>query len=189
MINPPLWFFKPIDVENLRQLQQELLPVILKKVPNILTIPNDFIRIWPEEIIPYAPNYVDFIKKNGIYSRWRECAIIITNKGIEFPIHVDSHDWKDLCYGLNIPIINCDKTHVVWYDAEIESEIDPADQNYRDTARRQKENTNAKEIARMEISQPAWVNTSIPHRPVSTHRSPQILLSARFNPELHELLY
>ena len=45
------------------------------------------------------------------------------------------------------------------------------------------------EIERLDASQPAWVNTSIPHRPVSTHTRPRAILSARFNPELHDLLY
>jgi hypothetical protein len=184
----PKWLYKPIEVENLKEIQREIIPIIYKKIPNFFTAEPQFIHIMRDEIEPFAPLYTEFIKKFGIIEQWHWCAIITTNLGIDFDIHVDSTDWETRCYGLNLPMVNCEGTHTVWYDAEIESPF--FDENdFRSVARVQKANTIATEIGRWDMSKPAWINTSIPHRPESTHRRPRAIISARFDPELHEMLY
>jgi hypothetical protein len=89
---------------------------------------------------------------------------------------------------LNIPIINCDDSYTVWYDTELGDTFHD-DNDFRNTARIQKPNTVATEIGRWDMRNPAWINTSIPHRPESTHNRPRAIISARFDPELHEMLY
>lgn len=187
---PPTWFYKAVAVENLKPIQREILTKIFLKFPDLASNSPNFLKIFPDEMINDCPCYVEFIKKFGDFDKWSECAVITTQNNIDFPIHVDSYDWFDLCYGLNIPILNCHNSHIVWYEAEIEIDLDKTDKFYqRDTARRQRKHTIAREIARCDMNLPAWINTSIPHRPVSTHGKLQIIFSARFNPELHELLY
>ena len=184
----PKWLYKTIQVDNLRTIQMELLPIVFKKIPNFMTDKPQFVHVMRDEIEPFAPLYVDFIRQHGVIDKWHWSAIITTNLGIDFDIHVDSTDWKNRCYGLNLPIINCDGTHTVWYDTEIEGNLfDGGD--FRDTARSQKPNAVAIELGRLDTSRPAWINTSIPHRPESTHKRPRAIISARFDPELHEMLY
>lgn len=184
----PKWLYKPIEVDNLKEIQKEIIPIIYKKIPNFNRSLPQFKIIMRDEIEPFAPLYTEFIKKFGMIERWELCVLVTTNLNIDFNIHVDNSDWKTSCYGLNIPIINCDNSYTVWYDTELEDTIYD-DDDIRNTARIQKPKTDAIEIERLDASQPAWVNTSIPHRPVSTHTRPRAILSARFNPELHDLLY
>lgn len=188
LTDPPKWLYKPIEVNNLAQIQKEILPIILKKIPNFIFEPPNFYRLLPEDIVPYAPNYIELIKTIGIYDRWLLSAVITTNRGIITPIHVDNKNWFKNCYGLNIPIVNCEGTYTVWYDTEIGNSL-YEEGDWRDTACSQKENTPATEIGRWEMSQPAWINVSIPHQAVSTHMKPRAIISARFDPEIHELLY
>ena len=184
----PKWLYKPIEVENLKEIQREIIPIIYKKIPDFFKAEPQFIHIMRDEIEPFAPLYTEFIKKFGVIEQWYWCAIITTNLGLDFNIHVDSTEWEKRCYGLNLPIINCEGTYTVWYDAEIESTFfDDAD--FRSVARIKKPNTDATEIGRWDMSNPAWINTSIPHRPESTHKKPRAIISARFDPELHDLLY
>lgn len=184
----PKWLYKPVEVDNLQEIQREIIPIILRKIPNFYTKGPDFVPIMRDEIEPFAPCYTEFIKTHAVISRWKWCAIITTNLNKDFPIHVDSNNWKQLCYALNVPVINCEGTHTVWYDTEIQSYASERAAAYG-TACMQKLNTPAVEIGRWHMSKPAWVNTSVPHRPVSTHGLPRAVLSARFDPELHELLY
>jgi hypothetical protein len=186
--DPPTWLYKPIQIDNLKEIQAEILPIILKKIPNFISEPPNFYRLLPEDIVPYAPSYVELIKTVGIYDRWLLSAVITTNRGIITPIHVDNKNWQKNCYGLNIPIVNCEGTYTVWYDAEIGDSLYEAG-DWRDTACTQKENTPAREIGRWEMSKSAWINVSIPHQAVSTHMKPRAIISARFDPELHEVLY
>lgn len=188
LTDPPKWLYKPIEVNNLAQIQKEILPIILKKIPNFMFAQPDFYRLLPEDIEPFAPSYIEFIKKFGIYERWTMSAVVTTGKGLDYPIHIDSKNWHKICYGLNIPIINCEDTYTVWYDAEIAGPMH-AEGDFRESACIQKENTIAKEIDRWSANKPAWINVSVPHRPVSAHVKPRANLSARFDPELHELLY
>ena len=184
----PKWLYKPVEVDNLKEIQREIIPIIFKKIPNFLHMPPEFVPIMRDEIEPFAPCYTEFIKNHAVISQWSWCAIITTNLNLDFPIHVDSTDWEKRCYGLNIPVINCEGTFTVWYDTEIQgNRYDDSD--FRAVARVQKPGAPAVEIGRWDTNTPAWINTSVPHRPVSTHKLPRAVLSARFDPELHELLY
>jgi len=194
----PSWFYKPIQVDNLEEIQKELISVLYNKlIPNFDTAIPMFKRIKREEIEPFAPLYVKFIESLGLLDKWVASPIITTNYNISFPIHVDNIDWVENSYGLNLPIINCENTYTVWYDAELQefrddlTDIDPnatAD-DPRHKARLVKPNTPVKEIARWHMKDPAWINVSIPHAPVSEHKKPRAVISARFEPELHDILY
>lgn len=185
----PKWFYKPLVVNNLTEIQSEVIPFIYKKISDFDTATPQFVYVNRDEIESTVPSYVKYIDSLGLLDKWVWCAIITTNGEHEFPIHVDSYDWKVRCYGLNLPIINCEGTYTVWYDAEIEGEIFDKDNDPRHYARRIKPDTIATEIGRWDMSNPAWINTSIPHRPVSTHNKPRAVISARFRPELHKMLY
>ena len=184
----PKWLYKPVEVDNLKEIQREIIPIIFKKIPNFLHMPPEFVPIMRDEIEPFAPCYTEFIKNHAVISQWSWCAIITTNLNLDFPIHVDSTDWEKRCYGLNLPVINCEGTSTVWYDTEIHGNVYD-DLDFRAVARMQKPGAPAVEIGRWDTNKPAWINTSVPHRPVSTHGLPRAVLSARFDPELHELLY
>jgi hypothetical protein len=184
----PKWLYKPIEIENLKEIQTEMLPIIFKHIPDFALAAPNFYHIFPKDIAPYAPNYVKCLKDIGVYDNWYVSAVVTTNRGITAPIHIDDRNWKRQCYGLNIPIVNCEGTYTVFYDSETNEPIFEKGDN-RDTAYAQTRNTLATEIGRWDMSKPAWINVSIPHQAVSTHMKPRAIISARFEPELHELLY
>ena len=185
----PLWRYKPITVDNLEAIQAELLPILNREYPAFETGKPTFCFVLREKIEPFAPLYTKFIDSFGILDRWHYSAFITITADYNFPIHVDSLNWQSRCYGLNIPLINCEDTYTVFYDVEIESEDVFGKSDPMNSSRIIKKDTIATEIDRMPASQPAWVNTSIPHTPVSLHNRPRAIISARFRPELHDLIY
>lgn len=186
----PSWFYKPIQIENLEEIQKELLTVLYKKIPNFDTAAPLFHYTSREEVEPYAPLYTNYIKSLGLLDKWIGSPIITTNYHYKFPIHIDNYDWVEMSYGLNIPIINCEDTYTVWYDAEIQDERpDLAKTDPKNVSRLIKPNTPTRELARWHMKDPAWINVSIPHAPVSNHNKPRALLSARFSPEIHDIMY
>lgn len=186
----PSWFYKPVQIENLEQIQKELLTVLYKKIPNFDTAPPLFHYTSREEVESYAPLYTAYIESLGLLDKWIASPIITTNYQYKFPIHIDNSDWHTNCYGLNIPIINCEDTYTVWYDAEIQEERpELAKSDPKNVSRLMKPGTPTTEIARWHMKDPAWINVSIPHAPVSNHNKPRALISARFSPELHDILY
>ena len=185
----PEWRYKPITVDNLEAIQEELLPVLLKEYPEFETGKPMFCFVLRENIEPVAPLYTKFIESFGILDRWHYSAFITTTADYNFPIHVDSLNWETRCYGLNIPLINCEDTYTVFYDAEIETGLEFEVSNPINSSRLIKKDTIAREIDRFCANQPAWVNIRIPHAPVSLHKKPRAIISARFRPELHDILY
>ena len=98
----------------------------------------------------------------------------------EFPPHVD-----DRVVGLNFPLINCDDTYTVWYDAKI------LDQPFPDyvigsqwiSRARITDKKHAVEIGRTEANRPLWIRTNVTHRPETHHDKFRLAASIRFNPE------
>ena len=98
----------------------------------------------------------------------------------EFPPHVD-----DRVVGLNFPLLNCDDTYTVWYDAKI------LDQPFPDyvigseliSRARITDKKHAVEIDRIEANQPLWIRTNVTHRPETHHDKFRLAASIRFNPE------
>ena len=200
----PSWFYKPIHIENLEAIQQELLTVLYKKIPNFEDEPpvpltekyqqkvSSFHYTSREEIEPYAPLYTEFIRSLGLLDKWFASPIVTAYYQFKFPIHIDNADWFTNCYGLNIPIINCEDTYTVWYDADIEYNKpfqSKSDTDIKSVTRLIKPNTPYTEIARWHMKDPAWINVSIPHAPVTYNKKPRAAISARFIPEIHDLMY
>jgi hypothetical protein len=186
----PSWFYKPIHVEKLEIIQKELATLVYNKIPDSDNSVSNFIIVQRKEIEPIAPVYTKFIESLGLLDRWARSSIVTTNNHIPFPIHIDNANWLAQSYGLNIPVINCEDTYTVWYDVELESKpnslvaTDAKGQNR--IAKRRAPST---EIARWHMKDPAWINVSIPHRPVSNHGRFRAVVSSRFEPELHDILY
>lgn len=180
--------YKPISVDNLEAIQQELVPVLYKEIPNFDSAGSQFVYVLREKIEPHAPLYTKFIESLGVLDRWHYSAFVTTNTDSLF-VHVDSLTWRTRCYGLNLPLVNCEGTYTVFYDAEINDQPFCDSSDPINSAKKIKPGTSAREIARVEATTPMWVNTCIPHAPVTTHSRPRAIISARFRPELHDLLW
>ena len=186
----PSWFYKLIEIENLEEIQEELKSVLYKMYPSFDNAKPNYVYHPRHTIETLVPKYMQCMDSLGVLDRWRGSAIISTNNGLKFPIHVDSENWLDICYGLNIPVINCEGTYTVWYDATISNEYaDEPGVPKNALTKYIDKNKPIIEIERLETIHAAWVNVSIPHAPVSTHNKPRAIFSARFAPELHDILY
>jgi hypothetical protein len=205
----PSWFYKPIHIENLEEIQKELKIILYKNFPNLRDAPPQFIYSGREKIEPFAPLLTEYVKSIGLLDEWYAAHIITTNYHYKFPIHIDDPNWYRNCYGLNIPIMNCEDTYTVWYDTEIgddscfdtsnplnvakliKSSEPPAHDlsNWKDNIANWK-GVPSTEIARYHMKGPAWINVSIPHAPVSNHKKFRAVISLRFDQtNLHDMLY
>lgn len=181
----PSWYFKPIDVPELPDIQSE----IIKILPQLI-LPNEeftFFYIKREQIEDSVPSYRAMLSRLNLLDRWTYSAVVTTQGEKEFPIHVDSLDWENRCYGLNLPILNCEDSYTVWYDAIATDTPSIYGENLRASARFYDTKT-AKEVCRMPATTSAWINNSIPHRPVTNHTEFRAIISARFSPEVHDLI-
>lgn len=186
-LTKPSWYFKPIDVPELTDIQSE----IIKILPQLILPDAEFafFYIEREQIEDAVPSYRAMLSRLNLLDRWTYSAVVATQGEKKFPIHVDSLDWENRCYGLNLPILNCEDSYTVWYDA-IMSDLTPSSSSSDDprASTRFYDTKTAKEVCRMPATTSAWVNNSIPHCPVTNHTNFRAIISARFGPEVHDLI-
>jgi hypothetical protein len=107
------------------------------------------------------------------------------------PIHRDYYDQNVVCFGLNIPVKNCENSFIVWYDAELMSNSKMPNYSLGTQGVAQAipaDETSAKELARMTCDQPYWVNNFVPHNGIALHSKTRIMSSIRFLPEINDLV-
>lgn len=191
-MNIPDWTYKTTSVDNLHKIQLELKSLVEKYIPecfNGTAVTHTlYVPLTKEEVSLVSPTYVEMIKNTGFFDRWDISLFVATSKlALENPsVHIDHYDPEQRCYGLNIPLVNCEGTYTIWYDATINREPVTTEVEDLMAARLAEHDKPYTEIDRLEASTPAWVNVCIPHAPYSDHNETRVLISARFTPEIHE---
>jgi hypothetical protein len=183
-VTPQSWCYLKVDVPNLDVISQELLTVLGDVFPDLTNLPPDYTHLWRKQIESKLPETTNFLREIKLLDRWTHLAFITGNLGTSLPIHVDGIDPIVKSYALNIPVLNCKHSYTVFYQAEIAGPIFQPD-DIRKSSRYCNEDT-AIEIARLESSEPAWINVAKPHKPVMEHNMPRAIASLRFQPEIHD---
>jgi hypothetical protein len=187
----PNWLYKPVVVKELLDIQQEFQLIFKLYYPNIF---EDWKSAWlypiDRDIIEkLAPTYTNWLKELTLYSRWATSffATSYGPNGNNQVVHTDNVDYKERCFALNIPILNCHDSWTVWYKTKDNSEKVGYIPHYS-MAVGFADSDIESELGRVPASQPAFVNVGLPHRPWSDHEEPRIILSTRFNPEIFDYL-
>lgn len=198
-VEKPTWLYKPIDdIPELNKIQKECFRIYSAVKKDICKDVGWAIAGIELDIMKkLAPNYINFLKKLGLYEIYAGTAFS-ASIGIQkypCPVHVDCKDWRQLPFSLNIPVVGCEDSYTVFYDVDESS--DPAnalpdtwDNNYMKMNKIEgvvgySEKT-AKEIGRMPATQPAFVNIGIPHRPVTNHTNLRLVMLSRFTPDIFD---
>ena len=115
-------------------------------------------------------------------------SLIFQSRPNENPvIHVDGKDLdrtKASQVALNIPILNCKDSHMIWYDGEYDLSVHPTGSNPEVYSLGLKWHKGPNEVFCQEIDRPALVRVNVPHRVVNQQPKPRVMLSMRFAPAL-----
>ena len=191
----PTWLYRTVNIKNINEIQKEFLDIAYTTITDFENRDTNYFRLDHYLIIKKAPIFINLLKKLELYDRWLSDAdtqrnaytgLVTTNNGVVFPMHKDFRDWKQRTYSLNFPLINCEDSYTVWYDSKIELTPPPLDDSKNQAASFWSDE-GAIELGRMPATQTAFLNLSIPHRPVSYHNKIRSIVTTRFSPEIHEL--
>lgn len=204
MISRPDWMYRPVSIPQLTQIQTEILSLIDSKYNTVFTADgfgiesSQYLGIPLEDLLNHSPSCVDFLRSINLLDRLSAVTLVGTLNGLHAKpaiVHVDDKDWKVTCFALNLPLKNCENSYTVWYETkELEGESIPDSKNSSDPyyffqkVGGYHEHQLVREIGRWEVSNPAFVNIGIPHRPESLHNELRLLMSLRFSPELFDYL-
>lgn len=186
--NPIEWLYKKanIDIEDhkieIYNLLQEVIPDLSKALnPQFILVDH---KIFENN----CANIYEKLKHWGISDRLGEIGMIF-QKGNINPIHRDFSNWRRRNIALNLPVLNCEKSYTVWYDAEVIKPMPCRDGEtvYAKHSLLVNEAT-AVEIDRCDSTIPHWINVYVPHTARVEHDKYRISLSIRFHPELFDII-
>jgi hypothetical protein len=180
----PDWLYhKPnIDPDVLTIIKKELLKLSVADKPNnLVDYTSTFVAANRELTYKLCPTLIQQLDKFNLLKDFCFVAFISVIGQKEFPPHVD----VGTDVGLNIPLMNCEDTYTVWYDAKI---VDKELPNYAIGSEiahmaRVCDPRNVVEIGRCDSSHSYWINTNIPHRPETHHSKFRLAASIRFFPD------
>lgn len=199
----PDWQYSVISIPNSELIQQELLAVFWKLTG---TAPEGtaFISLYSHQHVAEWQSLLhlnQWLKTLGLENRDKLCYFSVLNHASINPIHVDYAN-EERFISINIPLLNCENSFTVWYDADIDHHRKIKETMAPDTVQRLLiydesaeeyftgetsywcHQENAVEINRVECVTPMLVNTSLPHRPVVDHNNLRVLFAMRILPEL-----
>jgi hypothetical protein len=165
--------YQPINIDNYDVIVSKVKSYLEKK-ELINTEYAGYIPLDRDELINSCPELARSLFKFGLFIAGS--AIYRTTNNTQSPVHIDYVTYE--CR-VNIPIINCEYSSTVFYNADIENTLI---QPWDDT--KYIKCINAVEIDRVTIDRPIILRINTPHRvEMDTDKSPRICLTVRCNPD------
>ena len=146
---------------------------------------NKFFITDTDQIKAQCPKLCSYLRDIDLFDRWDTTGISKLDPHSDLMLHSDGR-----CrWALNLPILNCDQSYTIWYDAERKGNVSNVIVEGQETAAtyvRYRADT-AREIDRVCSDVPVWVNVHTPHAAINLSKHTRMLLSLRFTPELDDL--
>lgn len=203
----PTWCFQNINVPNLDKIVADLTQIYNSTNYFIDTDKTFYMVDSSHPSWKNAPALQHWISAMNWNDRWVVICFVVTRNGCDdWPVHVDYPSTSDAYASINIPILNCEDSYTVFYDAaiDINKQIpmvlhngqypgvgwDAHSQTSDDTSELRNQGgffckpESAIEIARAESWKPNIINTTVPHRPIIPHNKERVMAAIRIRPEL-----
>ena len=167
--------YKRIQFDNTEFIAEQILSRIPKYILDLdstfeLFDPDDFLDITDLRTGLERLGWIDNISFIGI---------VIVPPGAS-PIHIDT----GYNVGFNFPVLNCKRTHTIFYklndDVDIDSKLSKLKNH---VVLNEFEQHEVKEITRFELDGPVLMNVSIPHQIINPNNGVRVSASLRFKNE------
>jgi hypothetical protein len=160
-------YYKKINIEKYDVIVSKI-KLYLESKELVDTVHTGFIPLHPSEVIR---NCLELqFSLNSIGLKIKSIGIYRTTRNNQSPVHIDHTPYKSR---LNIPIMNCQGSSTVFYEAEIEQ---VKQQNNFDI--KYIRCVNAVEVDRVTVDQPTILRIDHPHQVIMDEtRSPRICLT------------
>jgi hypothetical protein len=197
MIEKLKWLYKPVNIDAiiLSKIQTEFINIFNLLYPTVFEDSQfgihaeRFAFLNKDHILEYAPTYINLLKEMNLYNRWRMSGFCATKNYTSklCTAHIDQIDWIRNSVSFNLPIQNCHNSYTAFYDVGGAGGNEHHDREdiYPNSLRFASDDLKS-EIGRISVTQPSFINVTIPHRPVTNHDELRIILCARFTPELFD---
>jgi hypothetical protein len=166
-------FYQQINIDNYDIIISKV-KTYLEKKSLIDTMYAGYIPLDTNELIGNCPELVRSLFKMGLTING--AAIYRTTDNSQSPVHIDHVTYQ--CR-INIPIIGCEQSSTVYYNADIDNTLE---QPWNKT--KYVKCINAVEIARVTVDRPTILRVNAPHRvEMNKFNSLRICLTIRCTPD------
>jgi len=175
-------FYTKFQIELLSVLKNIVGDPTDEKNINTLVSEPDYNKV--KSLCPFLTNYFKIIKLDHLSIT--PCFLI--TKNLSKKIHID---YPSSGFALNIPILNCENTYTVWYDAKdvLSTAAIYSTKSWEEPSKSPIfDETTAVEIDRIDSNISYWVNIMVPHAAVYNHDKIRINASLRFDERIKEYL-
>jgi len=169
-------FYKPVHIENLIEIQQEVLKLIPENLLNQTTL--TYIKN-SKEIFLSIPVLHDFLKSKIMHWSVMDIAVNITTGNTNGNIHVDSGPY---IYSLNIPIIGCENTWINFFKADSDYKIITIENKGKTHNFFKYTEDQCELIYEVETNRPYILGTKTPHKVINKSDQTRIMLLIRLFP-------
>ena len=169
-------FYKPVNIENLQEIQQEVLKLIPENLLNKTTLTyienskNIFLNI---------PVLSDFLKSKNMHWAVGNIAINITQGHDTGNYHLDSGPFK---HSLNIPIIGCENTWINFFKVDGDYKVVTVENQGKTHHFFRYTEDQCELIYEAETIQPYLLGEKTPHRVINKSDQTRIMLLIRLFP-------
>jgi hypothetical protein len=190
-ISRPEWLYKIVDIDNLDHIQSELQFIFQHCYKDTINhhldkLTNQLNEIDKKLIFKHAPVYVELLKQLNLYDRWSRTYFSITTPEVtEYIIHKDRNDWKEKCFGFNLPVQNCQDSYTVFYKIKQNATAYTGMPWYPWVPCWSKDDVEY-ELGILPSIQSAFINTSYPHCAFTNHNLVRVICTTRFHPEIFD---
>jgi hypothetical protein len=186
----PNWFYDLVNIPNLELIQKEFIDFFWASYKDKIPVTGFYFIKNLEKFTQFKI----FLDSKGLGHKTCLASFSITCRSETFPVHVDYVN-NETFLALNIPLINCENSYIVWYEADLENKLLLSDEKvlFSDDivsgqpiyeSGNSMTCKNSTEILRTESVIPMLIHVGRPHRPIVEHENLRVLASIRFRPEL-----
>ena len=169
-------FYKPVNIENLIEIQQEVLKFIS---PNLLNQSSLTYIENSKEIFLSIPVLLNFLKSKNMHQSVMNIAINITLGNNQGNIHVDSGPYN---HSLNIPIVGSDNTWINFFKANSDYKVITVENKGKTHHFFKYTDDQCELIHKAETNQPYLLGTKTPHKVINKSDQTRIMLLIRMFP-------
>jgi hypothetical protein len=181
------WFYSFLAIPNLENITTELINL---KNSNVKQWRKNsyYVNILEEDARPLCPHVMQYLSNAGVAHKF-ERFLYSGNATTSDSVHIDSYDPAYCQTSLNIPLYDCEESYTAWYSTKHKKLNDFSSTGINLNIGQQfawLPITEVEEIARVEVTRPMLVNTTILHRGIIPNAN-RTLCGIRFtSPLTHE---
>jgi hypothetical protein len=175
--------YKAIDIPHYPEIQSQLLGLLHQTITDFTSTNTKTIDY--HLVKNNCPGLIEFLDANNLI--WDVGRFFVTPPHDGLYIHVDGNSERSRILSLNLPLLNCEHSEMIWWD-NVEIVDLRSHESYGNNIAKM-DSENKIKIGSLALTSPHLVKVDIPHSVENHQDKLRAIFSMRFKPEPYHLWY